>query len=86
MIALTLGWGYNGVFWLAVIRHSGGSAGASTGIILPMGMAGGVLGSLITGRVVEAASYPVAWMIVGAWLLASAAMVVLGVRLLPRSS
>jgi len=86
MIALTLGWGYNGVFWLAVIRHSSGSAGASTGIILPMGMAGGVIGPLITGRIVEATSYTVVWGIVGAWLLASAAMVVLGVRLLPRSS
>lgn len=86
MVALTLGWGYNGVFWLAVIRHSKGSAGASTGIILPMGMAGGVIGPLITGRIVEATSYTVVWGIVGAWLIASAAMVVLGVRLLPRSS
>ena len=85
MIALTLGWGYNGVFWLAVIRQSKGSAGASTGIILPMGMTGGVIGPLITGRIVEATSYSFVWAIVGAWLIASAAMVVLGVRLLPRS-
>lgn len=85
MIALTLGWGYNGVFWLAVVRHSRGSAGASTGIILPMGMAGGVIGPLITGRIVEASSYAFVWGIVGAGLVVSAAMVVVGVRLLPRS-
>lgn len=86
IIALTLGWGYNGIFWLAVIRHSKGSAGASTGIILPMGMAGGVIGPLITGRIVEETSYALVWGMAGAWLMASAAMVVLGVRLLARSS
>lgn len=82
LVALTLGWGYNGVFWLAVVRHSPGSTGASTGIILPMGMTGGVIGPLISGRLIEATSYPLVWTIVASWLLIAAGVVVIGVRLL----
>lgn len=82
LTALTLGWGYNGVFWLAVVRHSPGSTGASTGIILPMGMTGGVIGPLISGRLIEATSYPLVWSIVASWLLVAAGAVVVGVRLL----
>lgn len=81
-IALTLGWGYNGVFWLAVVRHSPGSTGASTGVILPLGMTGGVLGPFIAGRLIEATNYSLVWGIVGLWLMISVGFVVLGVQLL----
>ncbi len=86
VLALMLGWGYNGLFWLAVIRSTPGSTGASTGVILPMGMAGGVVGPLVAGRLVESFSYAAAWTLVGVFLLAAAVLVRVGVGALARAA
>lgn len=86
VLALMLGWGYNGLFWLAVIRSTPGSTGASTGVILPMGMAGGVVGPLVAGRLVESFSYAAAWSLVGVLLLAAAVLVRVGVAALVRAA
>ncbi len=60
-IALGGAWGFNGVFWYAMMRAFPGSPGTVTGVVFPGGLIGGVVGPVTFGIVAEQAGYPVAW-------------------------
>jgi MFS family permease len=75
LIALVSTWGFNGVFWYAVIREHPAAPGAVTGAILPGGNIGGITGPIAIGFLVSGASFRVAWIVVAVFaLLASYAM------------
>jgi MFS family permease len=54
-------WGFNGVFWYAVVQVGADSPGTITGAVSPGGHLGGSLGPIIFGLVAASASYRVAW-------------------------
>jgi MFS family permease len=63
VIALAGTWGFNGVFWYAVIRAFPGAPGQVTGTLLPGGQLGGAVGPLLLGLLIEATSYQVTWVL-----------------------
>jgi predicted MFS family arabinose efflux permease len=68
-------WGVNGVFWYALMRAYPTSPATATGVVATIGHAGGALGPLAFGGIVETFSYTAAWMISGtAAILAAIAM------------
>jgi predicted MFS family arabinose efflux permease len=81
-IAYTIGWGWPGLFNLAVVRTSPGAPGAATGITQTGAYAGAVLGPPLFGLLAEHRSYASAWTMAGAWLLLGAVTIVAGSRAL----
>lgn len=79
VIAFSAGWGWNGLFNLAIVNRYTSQAARATGITSVGGRAGGVVGPLVFGLVVDHFSFRVAWLLVS---LASVcgAMVILGGR------
>lgn len=69
VVAFAFGWGFNGLFWYAVLRAHPAAPGALTGMVTPGGLVGGLAGPLIYGLVADAFSYRIAWL--GAGLLAA---------------
>lgn len=61
LIALSGGWGFNGVFWYSLLRAYPASPGQVTGAIAPGGLTGGTLGPLGLGVVAERFGFPVMW-------------------------
>lgn len=82
LIAFSLGWGFNGLFWYAIVRLNQATPAAATGMIMPGGMLGGVAGPLAFGWLVETYSYPVAWLGAASWALSAGLLLLLGRRLL----
>ena len=72
VIAIVGTWGFNGIFWFAVVRAHPVSPGRITGSIAPGGLLGGTLGPVVFGFVAELASYP------SAWILCAASAVIAG--------
>jgi MFS family permease len=81
VLAFGLGWGFNGLFWLAIVRLNRATPGAATGFVMPGGMLGGVLGPILFGVIVERSGYPAAWMGAAAWGLLGSGVMLLGRRL-----
>lgn len=75
-VAFAAGWGWPGLFILAVVRLHATAPAAATGLTQTGTSAGCVVGPLVFGLLVSHASYPVAWA-VNAGFLATAAVVVL---------
>ena len=75
LVAYTLGWGWNGLFNLAVVRSNPERPGAATGITQTGVFVGAVFGPLLFGFVVDRASYTAAWLVAGVLSLAAAASV-----------
>lgn len=65
ILTFGMGWGYSGVFWLAVVRISPGGAGAATGKVMTASFAGAVVGPIGFGAIVDATSYSWAWSFTG---------------------
>lgn len=76
VIALGGAWGFNGVFWYALMRAFRDSPATVTGALLPGGLGGGTVGPLVFGVLAEAVGYAVAWGFAGV-LAALAAMAML---------
>lgn len=55
-------WGFNGVFWYALVTAFREVPGSITGAVSPGGFIGGTAGTAIFGMLADNASYPVAWM------------------------
>lgn len=71
-VMVSLGaWGYNGLFFLSMTRLLAAAPGAITGVMLSSASAGGFLGPLVFGVVVDEWSYTAGWALVGAWALAA---------------
>lgn len=84
MLAFGLAWGWPGLFFLAIVRLNPNAPATASGLGQAGGAAGGVLGPLLFGIVVAAASYQVAWWAVCASALVSALLMVVGRKSLIR--
>ena len=82
LVTYSLGWGWNGLFNLAVVRSNPSAPGAATGITQTGVFVGAVFGPLIFGFIVDRASYTAAWLVAGGLSLAAAASVAFARRLL----
>lgn len=84
-IVLSMGaaWGFNGVFWYALVSAYPEAPGRVTGAINPGGFAGSTFGTLIFGLVVESIGYEIAWLLAaGAGFLGAATIGFAGSALL----
>ncbi|MEV4637915.1 MFS transporter [Actinoplanes sp. NPDC049548] len=79
-----LGWAWPGLMNFAVVRLHPQAPAAATSITQTGVYAGGCIGPLGLGTVAQAAGYPVMWTIAGAAMLAAAALMVVGSRMLRR--
>lgn len=77
-LAFGAGWGWPGLFVLAVVSLNRGAPAAATGLTQTGTSAGCVAGPIAFGLLVGHASYPVAWSANAAVLLLGAAVVLLG--------
>lgn len=83
VIAIGAGWGYNGVFWFALIRAYPQAPGRITGVLAPGALLGSTFGPIVFGAIADLGTYGVAWTATAAVAVAACAMMVLGARLLP---
>ncbi len=65
VIALGGTWGFNGVFWFALVRAYPGAPGTITGAVAPGGALGGATGPILFGLIAEAQGFPAAWLFAG---------------------
>ena len=77
-------WGVNGIFWYALMRAYPDTPGTATGVVATIGHAGGTLGPLVFGGVVETVSYGAAWVVTGVAAVAAATAMLLASRPLER--
>lgn len=82
VLSLGVGWGWNGVFNLAVVRAHEHAPSTATGVTQVGGSAGGMAGPFVVGVVASHVSYLAAWLIAGVAALAAAAAVLVAGRLL----
>jgi len=75
MMGFAFGWGFNGLFWHAVIRMEPRAPGRVTGLVLPGGMLGAVFGPPLFGWMVDASGYALAWTAAALWALMGAAVI-----------
>ena len=84
VIALAGTWGFNGVFWFAMVRTYYDTPGRITGALAPGGLLGNTAGPVLFGFIVETAGYEPAWVAFGIVGLAAAAAMHMGSRCLMR--
>ena len=82
VIALGLGWGWNGLFNFAVIRTHRQAPARATGITQVGGRLGGMLAPVLVGVLVGDSLYTLAWLIMAFAGLGAAIAVIAGRRLL----
>lgn len=80
-IAFGAGWAFNGLFWFAALRLRPDSPGATAGVIMPGGMAGGVFGPILFGTIAECVGYGPAWVVVAGFALTAAILIRRGSRM-----
>ncbi|HVF33279.1 MAG TPA: MFS transporter [Acidimicrobiales bacterium] len=83
-LAFGAGWGWPGLFNLAVVRAHPSAPGAASGITQTGTYAGAVVGPVAFGIVVEAAGYRTAWLLASAFALAGAGTIAAGRALVRR--
>lgn len=66
VLAFSAGWGWNGLFSLAIVRNYPSQAARATGITAVGSRTGGVVGPLIFGATVSNVSYATAWLLTAA--------------------
>ncbi len=84
VIALVGVWGFNGVFWFALVRAYPDTPGRITGAVSPGGLLGSTLGPLFFGVMAERAGYSLSWSIVSGVALVAASVLMLGNQRLKR--
>jgi MFS family permease len=85
-LAFGSGWGWPGLFNLAVVRHNPGAPAAATGITQTGTNIGAVLGPFLFGLVVDEIGWSTAWLIAATWFVAAAAMMLGSRRVLQHTS
>jgi predicted MFS family arabinose efflux permease len=85
IVAFSFAWGFNGVFWFAIVRLSPATPAAASGTVMPGGMLGGVAGPLLFGWVVQTFGFAPAWLTAASWSLMAGLLMLLGRRLLRAS-
>lgn len=78
-------WGFNAVFWYAIVRAYPQAPGSITGLLSPGGQAGATLGVLAFGFLVERFGYGPSWTIAAGMAFTSAVAMVAASVLLERS-
>jgi cyanate permease len=71
-LAFGAGWGWPGLFNLAVVSHNSAAPGAATGVTQTGTHLGAMLGPVLFGWIVKAVSWEAAWAMVVVWLLLAA--------------
>ena len=84
VIGFGLGWSWPGLMNFAVVRLHPQAPAAATSITQTGVYAGGCLGPLCLGGVATAADYPTMWVVAAVAMLAAAALMIVGSRLLGR--
>jgi MFS family permease len=84
IIAMAGAWGFNGVFWFAMVRAYRRTPGRITGALAPGGFVGATSGTFVFGFVVVQSSYSVAWWFNTVIALIAATMMAVGSRRLER--
>ena len=84
-IAFSFGWGFNGLFFYAVVRLHREAPGAATGRAMSGGLVGGLVGPTVFGWVVEAASYQIAWAVSALWAAGGGIAMLWGRHLIRRA-
>ncbi|HVR32641.1 MAG TPA: MFS transporter [Acidimicrobiia bacterium] len=79
-------WGVNGIFWYALMRAYPTTPGTATGVVATIGHAGGTLGPLVFGGIVQTASYAAAWWVSCFAAIAAATAMLLASRPLERTA
>lgn len=74
ILAFGAGWGWPGLYQFAIVRLNPGAPGDATGVIMVGMFAGGSIGPVVFGSLVEAFSYEVAWWTFSAALVGSAVL------------
>ncbi|WP_353247929.1 MFS transporter [Salinisphaera sp. T31B1] len=86
LVAFGAGWGWNGLFNLAIVRRYPTQAARATGITSVGARTGGVVGPAVFGIVVTHGSYTLAWLIAAASATAGASIILVGRRWLDTSA
>lgn len=73
--AFAFGWGFNALFWYAIVRLSPGRTGRATGIVMAGGMLGGTIGPIVFGWSADYMGYRTSWAVAGLWGCMGAVMV-----------
>ena len=63
LLAFSMGWGWVGVFFFAIVRLNPGAPAAATGITQTGVYVGALAGPVLFGLLVEANGYPLAWVL-----------------------
>lgn len=82
VLAFAVGWSWPGLLMFAVVRVSRDRPGRASGMLQAGAFAGGAVGPVIFGFVVDSGSFVGAWRMAGAALLTAAALVLWARRLL----
>ena len=82
-IGFALGWGWNGLLNLAVVRMYPASPAAATGVTQAGLYAGGVIGPALFAVLATVGSYPVAWLGFAATMLVAGLIVTATIRRAP---
>ena len=85
VLAFGAGWGWPGLFNLAIVRSNPKAPAAATGITQTGASGGAALGPLLFGYTVEATSFGTAWLATAAVALLSAAAILAGRSMLLRA-
>ena len=80
VIALIGCWGFNGVFWFALVRAYPEAPGRITGAVAPGGLIGSTIGPLYFGIVAEGIGFQFAWLSMAAVAVVAAGVLLLGGR------
>jgi MFS family permease len=84
-VAFGAGWGWPGLFNLAVVRAHPTAPGAASGITQTGTYVGAVVGPVVFGAVAEGVSYRAAWLVAALFALLGAATIAQGRTLIRRS-
>lgn len=82
VLAFGLGWAWPGLLQFAVVRLNPSAPAAATSIVQVGVYAGGFAGPIVFGSLAAHASFPVAWTVNALTMLVSAALMVIGRRML----
>lgn len=80
IVAMAGAWGFNGLFWFAMVRAYRNTPGRITGALAPGGFVGATSGTFVFGFVVAQTSYPFAWWMNTAIAVIAAVMMAIGAR------
>lgn len=86
LVAFSAGWGWPGVFQLAVVQQRANAPGQAMGVVMTGMFLGGVLGPAVFGLLVDRSSLRLAWSIAAAAMLAGAGLLLVGKAVIGRAT